>query len=551
MPKTQNSVTIAIIGAGIGGITAAISLQEKLGLYDYTATSDVGGTWRQNAYPGCACDVPAHWYSLSTDPNPDWNHMYAPHDEIHRYWKAVAKRHNIEPHIKFNNELLSAVWDEREQNYTLRLRNVLTHEVGEIRTKVVISAVGTFHHPRWPAIPGRESFKGKTLHAQMWDHNVSLTGKRVALIGNGCAGYSEDGSTIVTNFCRTPSWYAPRRQKPVPVWAKWAFRNVPLALRGFRLYLAARSEIFYQHLKLGPLASHFRKRAEKDMAEYTRSVAPTKYHKYLIPSYDVGCKRIIMDPGYIQALNRPNVDMEWDPILEIVSDGIITKSGRKHQVDVIAFATGFDIASSVTLDVTGVKGQQLKDYYHQEGGPTGYMGTTIPGFPNWVTIFGPNTGTGHASVIFAEELQMNYISRLLKPVLEGKIKSFVPRNESTQSWNKWVQYCLNKHVWSGCASWYRANGPDAKIFALWPGGNIHMWWSFRKPNWNHFEMVEGGGWLLKRRISDSVNILFRLGFIAASIGALILTKPEQWNIAALIVRKTSQEGPGSVRGLLF
>ncbi|KAG8740833.1 hypothetical protein FRC11_015108 [Ceratobasidium sp. 423] len=500
--------------------------------------------------------------------------MYAPHDEIHQYWKGVAEKHNIEPHIKFNNEFLSAVWDEREQNYTLRLRNVLTNEVGEIRAKVVISAVGTFHYPRWPAVPGRESFKGEILHAQMWDHAVSLAGKRVALIGNGCAGsqilpaISQDSSTMVTNFCRTPSWYAPRRQKPVPVWAKWAFRNVPLALRGFRLYLAARSEMFYQHLKLGPLASHFRKRAEKvslfesvssitslripqGMADYITSVAPAKYHKYLIPSYDVGCKRIIMDPGYLKALNRPNVDMEWDPILEIVSDGIITKSGHKHQVDVIAFATGFDIASSVTPDVTGVKGQRLEDYYRQEGGPTGYMGTTIPGFPNWVTILGPNTGTGHASVIFAEELQMNYISGLLKPVLQGKVKSFVPRTELTRSWNKWVQSCLNKHVWSGCASWYRADGPNAKIFALWPGGNIHMWWSFRKPNWTHFEMVGEDSWLLKRRVLEAIGTLLRLGFVTAGFGALILTKPDQWNTVALMAQKALQEGAGSVHRLLF
>ncbi|CUA72834.1 hypothetical protein RSOLAG22IIIB_10339 [Rhizoctonia solani] len=555
-PYFSTSLTLR----NIGGITAAISLQEKLNMYDYTIfelASDIGGTWRQNTYPGCACDVPAHWYSLSTDPNPDWSHMYAPHDEIHRYWKGVAKRHNIETHIKFNNEFLSAVWDGKEQNYAICFRDVQTHEVFEVKAKIVISAVGTFHYPRWPAVPGRESFQGEILHAQMWNHGISLAGKRVALIGNGCAGsqilpvISEESTTTVTNFCRTPSWYAPRRQKPVPVWVKWVFRNVPFALKGFRLFLATRSEMFYQHLKLGPFASYFRKLAEKDMADYIRNVAPAKYHKYLIPNYDVGCKRIIMDPGYLQALGRSNVDMEWDPILEIVSDGIVTKSGRKHQVDVIAFATGFDIASSVTLDVTGTEGQRLEEYYRQEGGPTGYMGTTIPKFPNWITIYGPNIGTGHASVIFAEELQMNYVSELLKPVLQGKVKSFVPRNEPTRSWNKWVQSCLNSHVWSGCASWYRADGPDAKIFALWPGGNIHMWWSFRKPNWKHFEMVGGENWLLKRRALDSISALLRVGLVVVGIGALTLTELGQSNALAILSQKTLQKGAESVRGLLF
>ncbi|CCO33438.1 putative monooxygenase Mb0916 [Rhizoctonia solani AG-1 IB] len=191
------------------------------------------------------------------------------------------------------------------------------------------------------------------------------------------------------------------------------------------------------------------------VAAYIKSVAPAQYHQYLIPKYDIGCKRVILDPGYLESLHRPNVDMEWDPIARIVSDGIETKSGHKHQFDVIAFATGFDITSSVALDVTGINGQRLQEYYNREGGPTGYMGTTIPGFPNWFTILGPNTVTGHASAVFAEELQMDYVTQLLRPILAGDVKGFMPRADSTRSWNEMSQSKLGKGVWSGCGSWYR------------------------------------------------------------------------------------------------
>ncbi|EUC56303.1 L-lysine 6-monooxygenase (NADPH-requiring) protein [Rhizoctonia solani AG-3 Rhs1AP] len=534
------SINIAIIGAGIGGITAAISLQNTLSVYDYTIyelASEIGGTWQQNNYPGCACDVAGHWYSLSSEPNPDWSRPYAPRQEIHEYWKRIVIKHQVEPHIRFNTEFVSAVWNEKEQNYTLRLRDVKSNQITQVTANVVISAVGFFRHPRWPEFPGRENFKGDLLHAQMWDHSVSLSGKRVALIGNGCAGsqilpvISEDSSTMVTNFCRTPSWYVPRNSKPVPEWLKWCFRHVPYALRSNRYLHVGWSEFFYQYFKLTPLSAVLRQRLEKvsllKVCVYCK--APVQYHQYLIPNYAFGCKRTILDPGYLESLDRSNVEMEWDPITNIVPDGIQTKSGHKHQFDVIAFATGFDITSSLALDVTGVNGQRLQEYYDREGGPTGYMGTTIPGFPNWFTILGPNSITGHSSVVFIEELQVDYITQLLRPILAGDVQGFMPRADSTHAWNEWAQSKLGRHVWSGCASWYRA-GPDGakgKTFAVWPGGNLHMWWSLRKPTWKHFEVLGDSNWLVKQQISDTVSTLLKLGLISAGVGALVLMDNSQ------------------------
>ncbi|KAF8709022.1 hypothetical protein RHS03_03348, partial [Rhizoctonia solani] len=433
--------------------------------------------------------------SLSSEPNPDWSRSFAPREEIYQYWKGLVNKHSIEPHIKFNTEFVSAAWNEKDKSYTMRLRDVKTHQVKEVRAKIVISAVGYFNHPRWPDVPGRETFEGDLLHAQMWDHSVPLSGKRVALIGNGCSGaqilpvISEDSSTKVTNFCRTPSWFVPRY-----------------------------------------------------MTEYIKSVAPAQYHQYLIPNYEVGCKRVVWDPGYLKSLHRPNVEMEWDPIAKILPDGIETVSGRKHQFDVIAFATGFDISQSLVFDLTGTNGQRLQEYYDREGGPTGYLGTTIPGFPNWFTVLGPNTVTGHSSVIFAEELQMDYIIQLLRPILAGDVKGLMPRADSTRAWNKWAQSKLGNHVWSNCVSWYRVDGKNGKNFTIWPGGNLHMWWSLRKPDWKDFEVIGDNSWLLKRRILDIISSVAQVGVISASIAALVLAKTGNWDAFAKAIQGRLGDG---------
>ncbi|CEL62231.1 4-hydroxyacetophenone monooxygenase OS=Pseudomonas fluorescens GN=hapE PE=1 SV=1 [Rhizoctonia solani AG-1 IB] len=248
MQKTQeDTVPVVIIGAGIGGITAAISLQRKIGFKNYKIyekANDLGGTWRQNTYPGCSSDIPVHLFSLSTDPNPDWDHVFGSHSDIKAYWKHLTTQHGIESHIDYNREVISAVWDEDASNYTLNTKNTQTGAVTQVKAKIVISAIGLFQHPKWPEIPGRESFKGISLHAQAWDHSVEMNGKRVGLIGNGCAGsqilpcISQDKSTVITNFCKTPSWYVGRRQTKIPQWPKWMFRNVPVTLKVFRYMLA-------------------------------------------------------------------------------------------------------------------------------------------------------------------------------------------------------------------------------------------------------------------------------------------------------------------------
>lgn len=294
MASTVTSVPVVIIGAGIGGITTAINLQRQLGFYDYEIyemAGGVGGTWLENTYPGCACDVPCHWYSLSSELNPEWTKMFVGYAEIRKYWERLVLKHKIESHIRYHSEVLSAVWDEAAQLYTITIQDVRTKETRQVRTRVVVSAVGVFHKPKWPDIPGQQSFKGVSMHARMWNHDVDFSGKRVAVIGNGCSAtqivpvISEDRTTKIVNFCRTPSWFLERPQAVIPEWAKWVFRNVPLSARLFRLKIAAQLDSAYIHWKIGPLTSALRRRREQASIKMIKELAPEKYHKHMIPNY--------------------------------------------------------------------------------------------------------------------------------------------------------------------------------------------------------------------------------------------------------------------------
>ncbi|QRW01268.1 flavin-containing monooxygenase/FMO family protein [Ceratobasidium sp. AG-Ba] len=532
MRKQDNTPSIAIIGSGVGGLLAAISLQVKLGFYNYTIyelAGELGGTWQQNTYPGCACDVPAHWYSLSFDPNPDWSCVYVAYKEIHQYWKRLASKYDLVRHIQYRTEVISAVWDEEKQFYRLQLRNTETQEIREEIANIVISATGAFNHPKWPNIPGRESFQGASIHAKMWDHSVDFNGKRVALIGNGCAGsqifpaLATNPSTHVINFCRSKSWYIPRPQKQVYDWVKWSFRNIPLTLKAFRYFLAGTYDVTSHNWKVGPITNYLRRSFEKVSIEHINTTAPEKYRKTLIPDYPIGCKRIVFDPGYVEALNQENVEIEFDPITEIVSDGIVTKSGKKYDVDIICYATGFDVEGSYRLNVKGINGQSMQEYFESEGGASGYMGTTAPGFPNWITLFGPNLASGHASVICVEEIQMNYAMQFIKPIIQGKAKSFVPKLDTTRAWNDWVQSCLKGYIWTSCTSWYRSAG-TGKVVAVWPGSLVHLWWSFRHPVWANFNTVGGEKWLRNQKIIEFIKTSLQVGVVGAGVGLFIASR---------------------------
>ncbi|KAG8719460.1 hypothetical protein FRC08_002774 [Ceratobasidium sp. 394] len=539
MAGKSNDVKVAIIGAGVGGISTAIALQSELGFFNYSIyemAGGVGGTWLENTYPGCACDVPSHWYSLSTEPNPDWTMMFSGQAEIRTYWERLVEKHKIGPHIEFHTEVLSAVWDEKDQVYTITLRDVRSQETREVQAQIAVSAVGVFHKPKFPDIPGQDRFRGISMHARMWDHKVDFSGKRVAVIGNGCSAtqivptLSDNPTTHIVNFCRTPSWFIPRPQAVISERTKWMFRNVPLFGKLFRWSIATQMDISYIVWPTSPLNTYLRGKRERATIKMIKDLAPEKYHENLIPKYPLGCKRIVIDPGYLESLRRPNIELEFDAISEITETGIATKAGKSYDFDIICYATGFDVEGSCSINVTGTGGKTMAEYFKEEGGPTAYMGTTTPSFPNWFSLLGPNTATGHASVIYSEEVQINYAMQLIEPVIRGKAKSFSPKPSATRAYNEWIQDKLSRTVWTSCISWYHAGETrQGKLISTWPGTQAYFWWMLRKPVWADYETVGGEKWVRRRKYAAVFRTVLEALVAGAGLGAWILIRTGRWD----------------------
>ncbi|KAG1806579.1 uncharacterized protein HD556DRAFT_1303011 [Suillus plorans] len=465
---------VAIIGAGVAGLTQAIALKTKLKFHDFTIFekgSEVGGVWR-----GCSSDIDIHWYSLSTDLYPYWNKSHGLQPEIQAYWIELSKKHNLYPHIKFNTRVLSAEWDDAKQQYTVIAEDIFSGKKTTSVAHVVISALGILEVPNLPyEIPGVRKFQGTSFHSAQWPGSMNLQNKRVAVIGNASSGHmtraqfvpsiSADPSVEVVNFIRTPTWLLTRFVAPL-------------------------------HLPMGDKALQKQRDA---MAKYILDNTPDKYHSHMIPDHPPGCKRTVADSGFLESLYRSNVTLNFDGIAEIVENGIITKTGEMLPFDVIVYATGFiGKQERYPMHVRGWNGATVQGYYDAHGGPTAYIGTAIPDTPNFYLINGPNTGT-RISALFITEVQVAYILQLIEPVLTGSASSFTIKATPTDTYNAKLQEQLSHSVHVHCQSWARTNGTD-KVFYPFPWPATVWWWLLRRPNWDHYIAVGAEKWVWARRI---------------------------------------------------
>ncbi|EPQ58318.1 FAD/NAD P-binding domain-containing protein [Gloeophyllum trabeum ATCC 11539] len=501
----------------IAGISTAIALQERLRYASFTIyerAGDVGGTWRDNTYPGCGSDVPGHAYSLSTELNPSWSSYLVSQPEIRAYWEALFHKHNLGRKTLFNHDITTLQWDQGEQLWRLTAVDRFNNTEKEVEAHIVVSAIGGFMYPLFPDIPGQESFKGLTWHSARWRHDIDLKGKRVGVIGNGCSAaqlipkVSEDPTVEVINFCRTQQWYSPRIQYTYPPWARWIFSHTPLATRLYRIWLMVKVSLLSVLVATVYLILWF-----QVFSSYMKKTAPEEYHKYLIPSFPPGCKRIIIDPGFLESLHRPNVSMVWDGIERIEESGIKLRTGEQVSLDVIVFATGYGL--NPKLPMSGKNKLNLQDFFASQGGPTSYMGTCAPGFPNLYTLLGPNVATGHSSVIFSEEVQIQWVLQLIKPVIDGAVKSLEVSQEAFHEYNAWLQERLKNSVWTECHSYYRSDRREGKVVANFPGPMSLFWWILRKPRWNHFVLVGGESWIRQQSRARRIRLLgIFVGFLA-------------------------------------
>ncbi|KDR73518.1 hypothetical protein GALMADRAFT_124691 [Galerina marginata CBS 339.88] len=506
--ETKRTPHVVIVGAGIAGIATAIALKRQLNFDDFTIYEQadaIGGTWRDNTYPGCGSDVPGHWYSLSTDLNPRWRSYYANQPELRAYWEDLWHKHDLVRHTVLATSVANAEWSIETQRYTVHLEHAHTGEKREVQAEVLFYAIGGFQAPFYPKdLLGLERFRGDLWHSARWRHDVALHKKRVGVIGNGCSAaqlipeISKDPSVNVINFCRTPQWYVPRVNFQYPRRIQWMFAHIPFLMRCYRNWIMARSDFGF--LVFRKDNKRLLNIAKKTLTAYIKSKVPKEELENMIPNYSPGCKRIIADPGYLDSLKQPNVSLRWDSLDSVVENGVRMKSGEVVPLDVIVFSTGYSVESP-QLKVRGSKGGTIHEYAASKGGPQAYLGSCIPGFPNLFLLLGPNVASGHASVIFSEEAQINLAMQLIRPVLQGQAKSFEVTDEATDEYNDWLQRRLQSSVWTDCVSYYQA-GRDSKsrIVATFPGPVTLLWWFCRRPRWELFRAVGAERWERQRTL---------------------------------------------------
>lgn len=484
--RDQQPLSVAIIGSGFSGLCLGAMLRRE-GIDDFVIlekADDVGGTWRDNSYPGAACDIPSHLYSFSFEPKSDWSRVYPPQPEILEYLRHCARKFGLVPHLRFGREVTAARFDEGQGVWTVETASGET-----FRARAIALGNGGLHIPSYPNIPGLASFEGKTFHSARWDHSYDLTGKTVAVIGTGASAiqFVPQIQPLVKKlylFQRTPPWIVPKPDRPITDREKWVFSNVPLARWAHRAKIYWTNELKGSGFTVDPRIFQW---AERLVLRYIHSqVKDPALRQKLTPNYRMGCKRILLSNDYYPALTQPNVEVVTDGIAEATQDGIRTKDGALREVDAILFGTGFNASGYLSkIAIYGLGGREVNACWHDKPGT--YYGVTASGFPNLFLLMGPNTGLGHNSMVFMIEAQSRYALQCIKAMRQRHIAWMDVRADVQDAYYNALQDRLKDTVWSsGCVSWYQDDA--GHNLALWPGTTFEYWWRTRTVNLDHYDL---------------------------------------------------------------
>jgi cation diffusion facilitator CzcD-associated flavoprotein CzcO len=469
---------VAIIGAGFSGIGMAARLLQE-GIDDFAVlerAEDLGGTWRDNTYPGCQCDIPSALYSYSFAPNPNWSRAYPKQSEIRAYLQRCAHEFGVVPHIRFGHEVTEAAWDERKRCWQIGTSR------GELTANFLIGGMGGLAEPSIPEIEGIDEFEGTMFHSAQWDHAHDLGGERVAVIGTGASAVQfvpriQPQVDRLHLFQRTPSWVMPDPDRRVSDLERDLFRRFPITQRALRAALYA----IHETTVLGTivdrrLSSLFEQIARQHLK---RQVRDPELRARLTPTYTLGCKRITMSNTYYPALTQPNAEVVTEPITEIRAGSIVTADGTEREIDTLILGTGFRVFENPGLQqVHGRGGRTLADVW--QGSPRAYLGTAIPGFPNLFLLVGPNSAGGYNSIIFTSEAHINYVLACIKQMDRRGIETVEVRQEAYDEFVRETDRRLGASVWNkgGCASWYLdENGRNG---VWWPGFTWRLWQRTRR-----------------------------------------------------------------------
>jgi cyclohexanone monooxygenase len=515
-----------IIGSGFGGIGMAVALR-KAGVTDFMVlekAADVGGVWRDNSYPGAACDVPSHLYSFSFEPNPDWPRSFACQADIHAYLRRCAQRHGLEPYIRFHAEVTEAAYDEARSLWRVTLAGGAALEA-----RLLVSATGQLSRPAVPRLEGIEQFRGKSFHSAQWDHGFDPGGKRIAVVGTGASAtqfvppLASKASQLLV-FQRSPAHIIPRPDRAYTGVEKALFRHAPWSMRLHRGWIYTAYELRalaftrFNGLLKPAVGWPFRRML-------ARQVGDPSLRARLTPDYAIGCKRILLSNDYYAAVSQPNVALLTEPIRRVTADGIETADGKHYAVDAIVYGTGFKATDFLSpMRITGRGGLDLNDAWR--GGAKAYLGMSVPGFPNFFMLYGPNTNLGHNSIVYMIEGQIAHVMRCWREMQATASVDIEIDQASYRSFTDGVTRRLAHSVWSGCTSWYVDQNGHQSI--NWPGFSLAYRWLTRFSNLQAYRLtrplagaVDGVALAEPRGLLERATAGFLRGFIRTAFRTMV------------------------------
>lgn len=483
--EADSSFRVVVIGSGMSGILMGIRLLDA-GITNFTIyekTDRVGGTWRENTYPGIACDVPSHHYCYSFEMNPDWSHRFPPGAEIQSYFEKVADKYGIYPYVKFNTEIEKLAWDGSAWNISIK-------GGATDRADIVVSAAGVLHHPVFPDIAGLEDFAGDKFHTAQWDHSVDLSGKRFGIIGTGSTAAQIIPSIVDTVgklsiFQRTAQWVHPQPDKPYSSFQKKMFKRFPFLMKWLYRWIFVMMENGFAKAVIG--GERQLQALERRCRKHLDQVRDPELKAKLTPDYRPGCKRLIFSDTFYDAVQKQNVDLVTESIDKIVPEGVLTKDGKLHELDVLVLSTGFDPAAFMRpIEVIGEEGVSVDELW--KDGPRAYRSVSLEKMPNLFMLIGPHGPVGNQSLIMVSEYQSQYIMKLIAEAHRNKI-ALSAKKESVDRLLNQMNSALQETVWvtGGCQSWYLL--PDGNP-ALYPWEPTRYYQEMSAgPDYNDFEKV--------------------------------------------------------------
>ena len=475
-----------IVGTGFSGLAVAIQLK-KAGIHDFVMlekAEELGGTWRENTYPGAECDIPSALYSYSFEPSPKWEYKWSHQPQILAYMRHCAQKYELYPHVRFGTEMTGADFDE-DQGYWA----VHTQAGEAYRGQSLIVAVGQLHHPRMPDIPGRETFEGPAWHSAQWDHSVEMAGKEVGVIGNAASAVQfipqvAKAAKNLRVFQRSANWMLPKQDRAYHEWEKELARRFPFLLKVYRYQLWLKGGALFSLMGQNRL---FKKLAEKQCVNFIKkSIEDPALQQKLIPDYPIGAKRVLFSDDYYPALNRDNVEVITDSIQEITPRGILLQSGREVALDALVYGTGFvSNPFLMNLEVNGLGGKSIREAW--ANGAEAYLGITTPDFPNFFMMYGPNTNLGHNSIIIMSECQAGYITQCIQTLKNQDLIYMNLKPEVQHAYTQEMQERLARSAWVEVKnSWYKSGD---KITNNWPGRTMEYAARTRRVDHNAYELV--------------------------------------------------------------